>query len=885
MKRQLVAALLALNVAAVAVPSATFTVSAAEAEPAVEAQATEEVEVDAQANDTTAEEIDLSQYRTVRLQEVENYAGPTGTTYAFTGAASTRRSAINSETDTKLHKSNDKAEMRDIVSKAKTEIDQLANEEDKTAVRETVEKALDVNYDANAGLFMDDGDKYFSDTLNGDVSSYYTNNEKIGLKDAKIKADNIKDIVNYYIQKVTGKLDTVADTKAKANEYPGYINDDIEKAGFKTKEALKAEYTANVKSYMPYDWKLDDYTVAHQDAIKTSRDDQVDAIEHASTEVAVRTAYTNHQTLVGTLGDASHDPKKITDLRTEKKTALEKYLPGDKKEDSYTAIQLKAINDIKAKYAPKFVNGGADRAMKRADINSSYEKAIAEIDAVIGKEQSETNLNDLMNKIKSIGKLDASNYKEKYAAIKAANDAYNKLEEGSVGKTKIENESALKTDPNANRDTTPPADGEHYTYKEVLDNAKNRYDDLTVLQLTEAYKKLSVDLTTVNTDNYQDYKAAFDNAQATEKTLFNKDRLEGDYDYDSFAQAKSQAETAYDAAKGIMIDAAANDFKDLTKGSLKHIIDDDIAITEENVGDVTKAIKAYEILAKFASTDPDKIAGNAVADECYRKDADKYAKLQKQLKTYQDKQQAAEDRVNLAKAKIALEYTSKAYTGKEIRPAVTVTNVSGEVVSSDNYTVTYNNNVNVGEVKVTVVAIGNEYKGSNDTATFKITQRSLADAKVVVENMYYRSGKARNAVPAVKVDGVDIAKNRDYTVVYKNNVSVGVAKVEITGVGNYTGKTSASYVIMPEKATIKSLKAGKKKFTVKIKQEKGAKYQVAYKVKGSSKYKTVATKNVTKTVKSLKKGKTYSVKVRAYQTINGKKYLGKYSNVKTVKVK
>lgn len=880
MKRQLVAALLALNVAAVAVPSATFTVSAAEAEPAVETQATEEVEIDAQANDTTQDEIDLSKYRAEKLREVESYNGPNHE-YTFTGAALTRRNKIDEESDTKLHKSSDKAEMRDIASKAKTEIDQLANETDKTAVRSTVEEALGITYDESTGVITNKDNKYFTDTLNGDVSAYYIDNEKIGFKDAKIKADKVKDIVDYYIKATAGKLDTVADTKAKAKEYPGYVNDDIEKAGFKTKETLKAEYTTNVKSFMPYDWKLDDYTVAHQSTIESSRASQVAAIENATSEVAVRTAYATHQTAVNDLGD----PKKITDLRKEKGDALEKYLPGDKKEDSYTAIQLKAINDIKAKYAPKFVNGGANRAMKRADINSSYEKAIQEINAVIGKDQSEANLSDLMNKIKSIGKLDASNYKEKYATIKAANDAYNKLEEGSVGKTKIENENALKTDPNANVATTPPANGEHYTYKEVLDNAKNRYDDLTVLQLTEAYKKLSVDLTTVNTDNYQEYKAQFDNAQAAEKTLFSKDRLQGDYDYNSFAQAKSQAETAYAAAKTVMIKAAVKDFKDLTEGSLKHIIDDDLAITEESVADVTKAIRAYEILAKFASTDPDLIAQDGEADECYRKEADKFAKLQKLLKDYQDKQQVAEDRVNLAKATVSLEFTSKEYTGKEICPAVTVTNASGELVSSDNYTVTYNNNVNVGEVKVTVVAVGNEYKGSNDKATFRITEKSLAGAKVTVENMYYRSGKARNASPAVKIDGVDIAVNRDYTVAYKNNTNVGAATVEITGVGNYTGKTSASYVIMPEKAKIKSLKAGKKKFTVKVTQEKGAKYQVAYKVKGSSKYKTVTTKNVTKTVSGLKKGKTYSVKVRAYQTVNGKKYLGNYSNVKTVKVK
>ncbi len=44
-------------------------------------------------------------------------------------------------------------------------------------------------------------------------------------------------------------------------------------------------------------------------------------------------------------------------------------------------------------------------------------------------------------------------------------------------------------------------------------------------------------------------------------------------------------------------------------------------------------------------------------------------------------------------------------------------------------------------------------------------------------------------------------------------------------------------------------------------------------------------KQVSLTVKKLASGKTYSVKVRAWKKVNGKKYYGKWSKAKKVTVK
>jgi len=95
----------------------------------------------------------------------------------------------------------------------------------------------------------------------------------------------------------------------------------------------------------------------------------------------------------------------------------------------------------------------------------------------------------------------------------------------------------------------------------------------------------------------------------------------------------------------------------------------------------------------------------------------------------------------------------------------------------------------------------------------------------------------------------------------------------------------------PAKVTIKSLKpAGSGKITVKWKKVSGAEgYQITYGIGSKfSQKKSVqaAGSSLSKTVKGLKKGKTYYVKVRAYKKdVKGNKVYGDYSAVKKVKVK
>ena len=111
---------------------------------------------------------------------------------------------------------------------------------------------------------------------------------------------------------------------------------------------------------------------------------------------------------------------------------------------------------------------------------------------------------------------------------------------------------------------------------------------------------------------------------------------------------------------------------------------------------------------------------------------------------------------------------------------------------------------------------------------------------------------------------------------------------EYTLYSNVSGYRFATATLT--KPAIKTIKAGKKKATVKWGKIKGANGYVIYRsVKKSKGYKAVKTITRGGTVsfinKKLKKGKRYYFKVRAYRTVNGKKVYSSYSAVKSVKVK
>ena len=154
---------------------------------------------------------------------------------------------------------------------------------------------------------------------------------------------------------------------------------------------------------------------------------------------------------------------------------------------------------------------------------------------------------------------------------------------------------------------------------------------------------------------------------------------------------------------------------------------------------------------------------------------------------------------------------------------------------------------------------------------------------------YTYNGSVKNPTIVVKdAEGKILLKNKDYTVkVPAGRKAVGKYTYKVTFQGNYDGTKTLSFTIKPAKAALKSVTVGKKNVTVKAttkpSSKGGSHYQLAYKQKGAGKWKYTTTSSQRKTIKNLKKGKQYQLKVRAYKKVGKITYYGSWSTTKVSK--
>jgi len=274
------------------------------------------------------------------------------------------------------------------------------------------------------------------------------------------------------------------------------------------------------------------------------------------------------------------------------------------------------------------------------------------------------------------------------------------------------------------------------------------------------------------------------------------------------------------------------------------------------------------------------------------------------------------------------------YTGSDIEPAIVVGDGEKTLVNGTDYEVNYSDNRAVGMASVSITGKG-LYSGTS-TVYFNIirTGDNNAGSGTGDNNAVNNGGNGQkdDTNPASKrqpITGVGSSYKKAYgdkaftlkakakgTVTYASDnskvASVGksTGKVSIKGTGTCTITVTAAKTgsyqetvkkitvsVSPKKETVTYAKSLKKnRITVKWKKDtKATGYQIQYSTskkftKKGTKIKTVAkNKTASGTVKKLKSGKTYYVRVRAYKTVkvNGKKseLCGSWSKVKAVKVK
>ena len=69
-------------------------------------------------------------------------------------------------------------------------------------------------------------------------------------------------------------------------------------------------------------------------------------------------------------------------------------------------------------------------------------------------------------------------------------------------------------------------------------------------------------------------------------------------------------------------------------------------------------------------------------------------------------------------------------------------------------------------------------------------------------NSYTYDGKAKIPTVTIKNDTATLIKDTDYTVEYSNNINAGTATVTVTGIGNYTGILTKTFIINKAQQTV-----------------------------------------------------------------------------------
>lgn len=227
-----------------------------------------------------------------------------------------------------------------------------------------------------------------------------------------------------------------------------------------------------------------------------------------------------------------------------------------------------------------------------------------------------------------------------------------------------------------------------------------------------------------------------------------------------------------------------------------------------------------------------------------------------------------------------------AYEGKAIKGNETVKDGKEVLDSGKDYKASYQNNKNLGKATITIKGIGN-YKGTKKVS-YTIVKRSVRSVTCHYKKTKSYTGRWVKPNVTLKVGKVKLEKNRDYTLVYRNNLQIGKASVVIQGMGNFTGKKTISFKIVPQTPKIQKLKKNKKSFAITYSSGKMVHgYQMEVSTASS-----FAAKKTQKYILNgnrfeacgLKKG-TYYIRVKAYYSKKGKRYESGYTSKRKIKIK
>jgi len=152
----------------------------------------------------------------------------------------------------------------------------------------------------------------------------------------------------------------------------------------------------------------------------------------------------------------------------------------------------------------------------------------------------------------------------------------------------------------------------------------------------------------------------------------------------------------------------------------------------------------------------------------------------------------------------------------------------------------------------------------------------------VVDRVY--TGSRIGSGFTVTLNGTRLYEGIDFaTSTLGANRSIGLGSVTIVGKGDYAGTVTLRFRILPKATYVSRLTVGSRSLKVTYNlvssAQRVSKYQVHYRVKGTSTWKsvTVSPWRSSVTLTGLRRGKVYQVQVRSYKTVAGVNYYSAWS--------
>ena len=145
-------------------------------------------------------------------------------------------------------------------------------------------------------------------------------------------------------------------------------------------------------------------------------------------------------------------------------------------------------------------------------------------------------------------------------------------------------------------------------------------------------------------------------------------------------------------------------------------------------------------------------------------------------------------------ATVYLEYNETEYNAEDKTPEVFVYFNDERLVEDADYSLYYYNNHDAGKAGVIVTSL---YDGTEVDKAFVIHPLTVTAIEISCQQTMTYTGGELKGVEDVTYQSLRLAEGVDYELKYENNTNVGKATATITGKGNFTGVTTATFTILP----------------------------------------------------------------------------------------